>query len=107
MDIPNLLPPPTPRSEEDQQVVRDHVAVNRAALRAATAAVIRAAGPRLIGDVGVGMDPDLPLPTRWWGRVQLQASRGGTREVLVEGFPSALEALEGLHRRIQGLLRLH
>lgn len=93
-----------PYSESEQAVVRDHVQANREQLRRAFTAVVRACRGRLVGDVAIGMDPDGDPLTRWWARVQLQGGRAG-RTVLVEGFPSALHAVDALGERVAHVLR--
>lgn len=92
-------------SPEDAAVARDHIARNRTALRQAFAATVRNCRGLLIGDVGVGLDHTVEDPTRrWWAKVTLAGGRAG-REVIVEGYGSALEALEHLNPKVTATIR--
>lgn len=43
-----------------------------------------------VGEIGVGMDPELPDATRWWARCVT------TRPLLVQGYSSGFDALAAL-----------
>ncbi len=90
-----------PLSAESEAMIRDHVAVNRLALRKAVDTTVRQCRGLLMSDVGVGMDPGVDDPMRrWWAKVRLQGGRAGV-DVIAEGCGSALDALEALQPKIR------
>lgn len=88
----------TPEAEAE---IRDHVSVNREALRRAVGSVVRATHGLIVGDVAVGLDPTVEDPMRrWWAKVRLQGGRAGV-DLYAEHHPSALAALDELGQRIR------
>lgn len=108
----------------DEAATLEHTTANRRKIQAAYVALRKAGRGRIMGDVSVGYDHTKPDPTnRWWSRVDVAGvamqghrvryvpnGRGGhmpLQEVLVEGYPSAVDALEAMGQRLSALLRLN
>lgn len=119
------MPHREPANDHEQTVV-DHTEVNRRKMQAAYQAVRTAGRGRVMGDVAVGYDHTLPddkAAQRWWCRVDVAGvamagykvryvqSPGrpavALQEVLLEGYPSAVDALEAMAQRLSALLRLN
>lgn len=48
-----------------------------------------------VGEIGVGYDPERPIPERWWARC-VQGPVTDPRPLLAQGFPSGFDALKAL-----------
>jgi hypothetical protein len=77
---------------------------SRAALRRASAGVIRA-GRGLVVDHGMGYDPNAATESvAWWARARMTGGRA-VETVTVEGHASGLLALEALAERVDRKVR--
>ncbi len=84
----------------------EHLRASEARLKAAGANVAKASRGRLL-HYGVGFDPAGHDNRAWWARAHLNVGAYPGQRITVDGFPSGVEALEGLAHTVDAFMAAH